>query len=137
MAVWFSLSRKSGLSRSFRSYKTPSLSAFTLVCVKPFYSDGNASMRVAAFRVIKTIHLHAATRWIFLFFFFCYNDFPLRRILLGFAVTGARSSWLQWQCSAVVTRPPTVVKRRIVCLAALLKRYKKILSFTRVSRKKI
>lgn len=39
-------------------------------CVKPFYSDGNASMRVAAFKVIKTIHLHAATRWIFFFFFF-------------------------------------------------------------------
>lgn len=51
----------------------PSLFAFTLVCVKPFYSDGNASMRVAAFRVIKTIHLHAATRWIFLFFFFFFS----------------------------------------------------------------
>lgn len=68
MTLVFSFSQE-WLSQSLRSYKTPSLSAFTLVCVKPFYSDGNASMRVAAFRVIKTIHLHAATRWIFLFFF--------------------------------------------------------------------
>jgi len=125
------------LSQSLRSYKTPSVSAFTLVCVKPFYSDGNASMRVAAFRVIKTIHLHAATRWIFLFFFFCYNDFPSWRILLGFAVTVARSSWLQWQCSVVVTRPPTVVKRRIVCLVASWKIRKNIIFHECVSQKAI
>lgn len=111
-----SSSSQEWLSRSLRSYKTPPLSTFTLVCVKPFYSDGDASMRVAAFRVIKTIHLHAAIRWFFLFFFFC--DSSSRRILLGSAVTVARSSWLQWQCSAVATRPLTVVKRHIVYLMA-------------------
>lgn len=49
----------------------PRSPAFTLVRAKPFYTDGDVSMRVAAFRVIKTIHLHVdtTTRWTHSFFF--------------------------------------------------------------------
>lgn len=131
------LARVASLTFSQKRQNAPAIHLHAC-CVKPFYSDGNASMRVAAFRVIKTIHLHAATRWIFLSFsfFFCYSDFSSRRILLGSAVTVARSSWLQWQCSTVATRPPTVVKRCIVCLVASWRKRENIISFMHVFHRK-
>lgn len=60
----------------------------------------------------------------FFHIFFCHpflrrhGDFSARRILLSFAAAFVRYSWLQWQCS-VAMRPPTVVKRHIVCLGCL------------------